>query len=138
MNNRIYNFSAGPAILPPPVLEKAQAELLSLNGIGMSVMEISHRSEQFEAILDGAKQGIRDLLNVPENYQILFLNYKILANFFSFLCPVIPSKAFAIIRVNIQRSKYKIRFFLTSFYKSIVKSRRHRVVFIFIGFGPTV
>src|SRR5215213_1207327 len=70
---RIYNFSAGPAILPAPVLEKAREELLSLNGIGMSVMEISHRSAHFEAILESAKQGIRELLNVPENYQILFL-----------------------------------------------------------------
>lgn len=73
MTNRIYNFSAGPAILPTEVLEKAQSELLSLNGIGMSVMEVSHRSKYFEPILESAKQGIRDLLNVPENYQILFL-----------------------------------------------------------------
>src|SRR4051812_27810449 len=70
---RTYNFSAGPAILPGPVLEKAQAELLSLGGIGMSVMEISHRSNHFEPILESAKQGIRELLNIPPNYQILFL-----------------------------------------------------------------
>ncbi len=73
MTQKIYNFSAGPAILPPPVLEKAQDELLSLNGIGMSVMEISHRSKHFEPILASAEQGIRDLLSVPENYRILFL-----------------------------------------------------------------
>lgn len=73
MTERIYNFSAGPAILPFPVLEKAQSEMLSLNGIGMSVMEISHRSKHFEPILHSAMQGIRDLLNVPENYKILFL-----------------------------------------------------------------
>lgn len=73
MTGRIYNFSAGPAILPVPVLEKAKAEILSLNGIGMSVMEISHRSEHFESILQSAKQGIRHLLNIPENYHILFL-----------------------------------------------------------------
>lgn len=73
MTKRIYNFSAGPAVLPTSVLEKAQSELLSLGGIGMSVMEISHRSKHFEAILSGAVNGIRELLNVPENYQILFL-----------------------------------------------------------------
>jgi phosphoserine aminotransferase len=73
MTSRIYNFSAGPAILPTEVLAKAQEELLSLNGIGMSVMEVSHRSEYFEPVLENAKQGIRDLLSVPENYQILFL-----------------------------------------------------------------
>ncbi len=73
MNERIYNFSAGPAVLPAEVLEKAQSELLSINGIGMSVMEISHRSKHFEPILEGARNGIGELLNVPENYKILFL-----------------------------------------------------------------
>jgi phosphoserine aminotransferase len=69
----VYNFSAGPAILPAEVLEKAQAELLSLGGIGMSVMEISHRSKHFAPILERAETGIRELLEVPENYRILFL-----------------------------------------------------------------
>ena len=73
MTTKIYNFSAGPAILPASVLEKAREELLSLGGIGMSVMEISHRSTHFEAILAAAEEGIRDLLSVPENYKILFL-----------------------------------------------------------------
>ncbi|MGI8556523.1 MAG: 3-phosphoserine/phosphohydroxythreonine transaminase [Pyrinomonadaceae bacterium] len=72
-SKRIYNFSAGPAVLPTKVLEKAQSELLSLGGIGMSVMEISHRSRAFAPILEGARQGIRDLLDVPDNYKILFL-----------------------------------------------------------------
>ncbi len=69
----VYNFSAGPAILPTEVLEKAQNELLSLGGIGMSVMEISHRSKYFAPYLEAAESGIRDLLSVPENYRILFL-----------------------------------------------------------------
>jgi phosphoserine aminotransferase len=73
MTKRIYNFSAGPAILPAEVLEKAQNELLSLGGIGMSVMEVSHRSKYFAPILEQAENGIRELLNVPENYKILFL-----------------------------------------------------------------
>lgn len=73
MSERIFNFSAGPACLPLPVLEKAREELLSFNGIGMSVMEISHRSAHFEKVIDGAKQGLRDLLDIPENYEVLFL-----------------------------------------------------------------
>ncbi len=73
MTRKVYNFNSGPAVLPEPVLEKAQQEMLSLNGIGMSVMEISHRSKHFEAILESAEQGIRDLLRVPDNYKILFL-----------------------------------------------------------------
>ena len=73
MNERIYNFSAGPAILPTKVLEKAQSELLSLDGIGMSVMEISHRSSYFERVLQSAKDNLRELLGIPNNYQILFL-----------------------------------------------------------------
>lgn len=73
MTQTIYNFSAGPAILPRPVLEHAQTELLSLSGIGMSVMEISHRSSHFQSILEDAEAGIRQLLEVPENYKILFL-----------------------------------------------------------------
>jgi phosphoserine aminotransferase len=70
---RIYNFSAGPAVLPLPVLEKAQSEMLSLHGLGMSVMEMSHRSKPFDEIVNSAVAGLRELLNVPENYQILFL-----------------------------------------------------------------
>ena len=73
MSERIYNFSAGPAILPLPVLQRAQSELLSLNNIGMSVMEISHRSAHFAPVLQSAATGIRELLSVPENYKILFL-----------------------------------------------------------------
>lgn len=71
--NRIYNFSAGPAALPLPVLERAREELLSLNGIGMSVMEISHRSKEFIEILEKAKSGLRSLMQIPEYYSILFL-----------------------------------------------------------------
>ena len=73
MTERIYNFSAGPAVLPVSVLEHAREEMLSLPGVGMSVMEISHRSKTFQAILDSAKQNLRELLGIPENYHILFL-----------------------------------------------------------------
>lgn len=70
--NRVFNFSAGPAMLPTEVLEKASQELLSLDDSGMSVMEISHRSKKFFEILERTKQSIKDLLNVPPDYKILF------------------------------------------------------------------
>ena len=73
MEKRIYNFSAGPAVLPEEVLLEAQKELFALHGVGMSIMEISHRSKTFEAILADAKNGIKQLLNVPDNYEVLFL-----------------------------------------------------------------
>jgi len=73
MTERIFNFSAGPAVLPLPVLEAAQRDLLALPGVGMSVMEISHRSKTFDEIIQSAEAGIRDLLSVPKDYQILFL-----------------------------------------------------------------
>jgi phosphoserine aminotransferase len=71
--NRIYNFSAGPAVLPVPVLEEAQRDLLALPGVGMSVMEISHRSKPFEAIIQAAEADMRTLAGIPENYKVLFL-----------------------------------------------------------------
>jgi phosphoserine aminotransferase len=73
MTERIFNFSAGPAVLPLPVLEEAQRELVSLPGVGMSVMEISHRSKAFDEIIGQAESGLRELLGVSENYHVLFL-----------------------------------------------------------------
>src|ERR687893_2762499 len=73
MTERIYNFSAGPAVLPVPVLEQARDEMLSLPGVGMSVMEISHRSKTFDEIVGSAEQGLRELMGIPENYHVLFL-----------------------------------------------------------------
>jgi phosphoserine aminotransferase len=73
MTERIFNFSAGPAVLPLPVLEQAQRELVSLPGVGMSVMEISHRSKTFDEIIGSAERGLRELLGLPENYHVLFL-----------------------------------------------------------------
>lgn len=70
---RIYNFSSGPAMLPLPVLEQAQRELLSLPGVGMSVLEISHRSKTFIDILEAAKQSLIEVMNIPKNYHVLFL-----------------------------------------------------------------
>jgi phosphoserine aminotransferase len=73
MTERIFNFSAGPAVLPLPVLEEAQRELVTLPGVGMSVMEISHRSKTFDEIIGRAERGLRDLLGLPDNYHVLFL-----------------------------------------------------------------
>jgi phosphoserine aminotransferase len=73
MTERIFNFSAGPAVLPVPVLEEAQRDMLSLPGVGMSVMEISHRSKTFDEIIARAESGVRELLSIPDNYHILFL-----------------------------------------------------------------
>jgi phosphoserine aminotransferase len=70
---RVFNFSAGPAVLPVPVLEQAQRDLVALPGVGMSVMEISHRSKVFEDLLAGAIAGLRELAGIPSNYRILFL-----------------------------------------------------------------
>jgi phosphoserine aminotransferase len=71
--HRIYNFSAGPAVLPLPVLEQAQQELLALPGVGMSVMEISHRSKPFETIIQAAESDMRALAGIPNDYKVLFL-----------------------------------------------------------------
>ena len=71
--NRVYNFSAGPSMLPVPVLEKAASELLSYGSSGMSVMEMSHRSPEFEAIIGTAEANLRKLMNIPDNYKVLFL-----------------------------------------------------------------
>src|SRR5689334_6601715 len=70
---RIFNFSAGPAVLPVPVLEEAQRDLVSLPGVGMSVLEISHRSKTFEAILAKTEADLRSLGNVPASHKVLFL-----------------------------------------------------------------
>ncbi|MCI5946440.1 MAG: 3-phosphoserine/phosphohydroxythreonine transaminase [Oscillospiraceae bacterium] len=71
--SRVYNFSAGPAVLPEEVLKEAAAEMLDYNGTGMSVMEMSHRSKAFEEIIQTAEKDIRDLMNIPDNYKVLFL-----------------------------------------------------------------
>ena len=70
---RVYNFSAGPAVLPEEVLKEAADEMLDYNGTGMSVMEMSHRSQSFQEIIDTAEADIRELMNIPDNYKVLFL-----------------------------------------------------------------
>src|ERR1041384_2845633 len=71
--DRILNFAAGPAVLPLPVLEEVQRDLIALPGVGMSILEISHRSKTFESILARAEADIRTLANIPSTYKVLFL-----------------------------------------------------------------
>ena len=70
---RVYNFSAGPAMLPEKVLEKAAAEMLDYKGTGESVMEMSHRSKEYQAIIDEAEALLREIMSIPDNYKVLFL-----------------------------------------------------------------
>lgn len=89
---RVYNFSAGPAVLPEEVLKEAAAEMLDYNGTGMSVMEMSHRSKAFETIITEAEQDLRDLMNIPDNYKVLFLQGG-------------ASQQFAMIPMNLMKNK---------------------------------
>ena len=71
--SRVYNFSAGPAVLPESVLQSAAAEMMDYQGSGMSVMEMSHRSKTYQKIIDTAEADLRDLMNIPDDYKVLFL-----------------------------------------------------------------
>ena len=73
MKNRIHNFSAGPATLPLEVLEEVKAELLDFNGIGSSIIEISHRDKTFKELATNAETSVRKLLSVPESYDVIFM-----------------------------------------------------------------
>ncbi len=90
--SRVYNFSAGPAVLPEEVLREAAQEMLDYNGTGMSVMEMSHRSKAFEEIIQTAEADLRDLLKIPDNYKVLFLQGG-------------ASQQFAMIPMNLMKNK---------------------------------
>jgi len=70
---RVYNFSAGPSMLPEPVLKQAAEEMLNYGDSGMSVMEMSHRSKVYDDIIKTAEADLRELLNIPDNYKVLFV-----------------------------------------------------------------
>ncbi len=89
---RVYNFSAGPAVLPEEVLKEAANEMLDYNGTGMSVMEMSHRSKAFEEIINTAEADLRELMNIPDNYKVLFLQGG-------------ASQQFAMIPMNLMKNK---------------------------------
>ena len=90
--SRVYNFSAGPAVLPEEVLREAADEMLDYNGTGMSVMEMSHRSKAYEAIIQEAEADLRELMNIPDNYKVLFLQGG-------------ASQQFAMIPMNLMKNK---------------------------------
>ena len=90
--SRVYNFSAGPAVLPEEVLKEAAAEMLDYKGCGMSVMEMSHRSSAFQEIIETAEADIRDLMQIPDNYKVLFLQGG-------------ASQQFAMIPMNLMKNK---------------------------------
>jgi len=90
--SRVYNFAAGPAVLPEEVLREAAAEMLDYQGTGMSVMEMSHRSKAFEGIIKDAEASLRDLMNIPDNYKVLFLQGG-------------GSQQFAMIPMNLMKNK---------------------------------
>ncbi|MBP5669710.1 MAG: 3-phosphoserine/phosphohydroxythreonine transaminase [Lachnospiraceae bacterium] len=89
---RVYNFSAGPAVLPEEVLKEAADEMLDYKGTGMSVMEMSHRSKAYQAIIDEAEADLRELMNIPDNYKVLFLQGG-------------ASQQFAMIPMNLMKNK---------------------------------
>ena len=90
--SRVYNFSAGPAVLPEEVLKEVADEMMDYNGTGMSVMEMSHRSAAFQEIIDTAEKDLRELMNIPDNYKVLFLQGG-------------ASQQFAMIPMNLMKNK---------------------------------
>ena len=90
--HRVYNFSAGPAVLPEPVLQEAAAEMLDYRGTGMSVMEMSHRSKPYQQIIDEAEVDLRTLMGIPDNYKVLFMQGG-------------ASQQFAMVPMNLMRNR---------------------------------
>jgi phosphoserine aminotransferase len=97
---RVYNFSAGPAILPVEVLEQAQKDMLNWQGCGMSVNEMSHRSKEFESIIKKAEADLRQLLSIPDNYKVLFVQGG-------------ASTQFAAIPLNFSQEGYTVDYIIT-------------------------
>ena len=90
--SRVYNFSAGPAVLPEEVLKEAADEMMDYRGSGMSVMEMSHRSKVYDTIIKEAEADLRELMNIPDNYKVLFLQGG-------------ASQQFAMIPMNLMKNK---------------------------------
>jgi phosphoserine aminotransferase len=114
---RVLNFAAGPAILPRPVLEEAQRHLLELPGVGMSILEISHRSKPFEAIIQQTERDIRELAGIPEHYQVLFLQGG-------------ASSQFSMVPMNLLASGATADYLVTGSWgqKAVKEARRHGTV----------
>ncbi len=112
--SRAFNFSAGPANLPTPVLEQVKAELLDWHGSGMSVMEMSHRGKEFKSIAEQAESDLRDLLNIPSTYKVLFLQGG-------------ASCQFAMVPINLLRGNNEADYFNTGQWskKAIAEARKY-------------
>ena len=112
--SRIFNFSAGPATLPQAVLEQAQAEMLDWNGSGMSVMEMSHRSKEFMSIAEQAEADLREILAIPDNYKVLFLQGG-------------ASSQFAMVPMNLLGESNQADYFKTGIWskKAIAEAKRY-------------
>ncbi len=112
--SRVFNFSAGPAILPQAVIEKAQAEMLDWNGSGMSVMEMSHRGKEFMSIAEKAESDLREIMAIPDNYKVLFLQGG-------------ASSQFAMIPLNLMGATGKADYILTGSWgkKAIAEAKRY-------------
>ncbi|MCH8032934.1 MAG: 3-phosphoserine/phosphohydroxythreonine transaminase [Bacteroidetes bacterium] len=112
MEKRIYNFSAGPAILPEEVLQEAQENLMALPGVGMSILEISHRSKPFDDVINQAKADIKKLLDISDDYSIMFLQFG-------------ASLQFSMVPMNIMPPKNKADYIVTgSWSKKAVKEAK--------------
>lgn len=111
--SRVFNFSAGPAMLPEAVLQQAQEEMLDWHGAGMSVMEMSHRGKEFMSIAEQAEADLRSLLNVPDNYKVLFLQGG-------------ASSQFAMIPMNLASGKRRVDYINTGSWskKAIAEAKR--------------
>ncbi len=111
---RVFNFSAGPAVLPEPVLEQAAAEMLDWHDSGMSVMEMSHRGKEFMAIYAQAEADLRELLAIPKNYKVLFLQGGAAAQF-------------SVVPMNLLRGKDRADYVLTGYWskKAITEAKRY-------------
>ena len=114
MQQRIYNFSAGPAVLPEDVLKEAQENLFSLPGVGMSILEISHRSKTFDKIIDEARSDLRKLLDINDNYDILFLQGG-------------ASLQFSMVPLNLMPPKNKADYILTGSWSKKAQKEAKRV-----------
>ncbi len=115
--SRPYNFSAGPAMLPEAVLEQAKAEMLDWHGSGMSVMEMSHRGKEFVTIAEQAEADLRELMNIPANYKVLFLQGG-------------ASSQFAMVPMNLLRGKSKADYLNTGMWskKAIAEAKKYAQV----------
>jgi phosphoserine aminotransferase len=114
---RVFNFSAGPAMLPEEVLQQAREEMLDWHGAGMSVMEMSHRGKEFMSIAEQAESDLRELLQIPDNYKVMFLQGG-------------ASSQFAMVPMNLTRDKSKVDYINTGSWskKAIAEAKRYAVV----------